>query len=119
MFKKDLPKWQFCNTTHPPSFEPVYNAFYAAGPCPWPSDIVTTYYVRFPLYFASLKMVCKGSAPTESTKIKGILFVVSLKTIFIETESVLRKASPSVSWMYCVIAYKVASGFKSLVKINF
>lgn len=58
------------------------------------------YSVFFPFYLASLKILCKGSAPTESTKIKGILFVVSLKTIFIETESVLRKGSPSVSFIY-------------------
>ena len=37
----DVARWQFCSTTHEPSFTPLSIIFMAIGPWPWPRDSET------------------------------------------------------------------------------
>ena len=38
---QDTARWQFCSTTHVPSFLPFSVIFEASGPCPCPSEMAS------------------------------------------------------------------------------
>lgn len=92
--RNDLARWQFCSTTQKPSAAPSSIHFCAMGPCPWPSDTVST---RVPRSSANLSSPAMGSLPADSTKMSGVVALESLKEGSMEKGVGSTKRLPSVS----------------------
>mmetsp|Transcript_25027 Transcript_25027/g.54624 ORF Transcript_25027/g.54624 Transcript_25027/m.54624 type:complete len:202 (+) Transcript_25027:1711-2316(+) len=65
---KPMPRWQFWSTTQSPEAMAVDNSLRAAGSCPWPSEIIRTWRLRF-LARSQIRLV--GSEPMESSAMMG------------------------------------------------
>ena len=68
---QDVARWQFCNTTHAPSFWAVSIILRAMGPCPCPRERELSLEPPNPWSSANLRRAAMGSAPGDRTKISG------------------------------------------------
>jgi hypothetical protein len=74
----DLERWQFCNTTHPPSKAAFAIALEAIYSYPCPNEIKYNFSYSIFLSLASLIKLLIGSAPGDNMKIKGVILSISL-----------------------------------------
>lgn len=107
------PNWQFWRMTHPPDYIQALMAFLAGSSWPYPID---TFSVVFFFFLAKSSIALVGSAPGESKKRTGTLYLDSAQISCIGYEIGSINYWPRIAAINFELATRVLSSLTLLTK---